>query len=72
MLFPTDGEVHPRLRSIAERRAFAVVHEENRARLSEVFLKELRVLKRRDISEVFADAGLKYEPTAEDVEGGWN
>ena len=48
VLFPA-GDVHPTIASLAERRAYAVVHEENRDRLSEVFHKELQILKRRGL-----------------------
>ena len=41
----------PEVVSAAKRRAYAVVHEENRARIREVFLKELKVLARRVMKE---------------------
>lgn len=57
VLFPSDGE-EPLLVRVAERRAFAVVHEENRERLRAVFGVELKVLKRRGVAEVARDAGI--------------
>lgn len=57
MLFPSKDR-NPLLARIAQRRAYAVVHEENRARLTEVFLKELKVLERRPIEEVASDVGI--------------
>lgn len=38
----------PAVVSAAKRRAYAVIHEENRVRLREVFLKELKVLDKRN------------------------
>ena len=60
VLFPSGGE-HPLRVRIAERRAFAVVHEEQRERLREVFGVELKVLRRRDLAEIAADAGVKLD-----------
>lgn len=57
-LFPS-GNAHPLVVRIAERRAFAVVHAEQRERLSEVFHNELKVLSRRELSEIAEDAGIK-------------
>lgn len=56
-LFPAEG-IHPAVAGIARRRAYAVVHEEARDRLREVFRAEVRVLKRRELSEVARDAGV--------------
>jgi hypothetical protein len=58
VIFPSNGE-HPVLLRAAERRAYAVVHEENRERLSEVFGVELKVLRRRGVEEVARDIGAK-------------
>lgn len=55
-----DG-VSPILRRVAERRAYAVVHEEQRARLREVFEGELKVLRRRGVEEVARDSGISLE-----------
>ena len=52
-------EVDPVIVLIAKRRAYAVVHEEQRERLAEVFDAELKVLKRRGLQTVAADAGVK-------------
>lgn len=49
---------HPLLVRVAERRAYAVVHEEQRERLRTVFDAELRVLRRRGVKAVAADAGV--------------
>lgn len=57
-LFPSGG-AHPLLVRVAERRAVAVVHEEQRSRLNEVFRKELAVLARRGVQEVAEDIGYK-------------
>ena len=58
VLFPS-GDVDPVLTRVAQRRAFAVVHEEQRARLTTVFHNELKVLKRRGVEQVAADAGIQ-------------
>lgn len=65
----TGGAGAAVLRRIAERRAYAVVHEEQRARLREVFEAELKVLKRRGVEEVARDAGIRLE-LAEESAGG--
>jgi hypothetical protein len=54
-LFPT-GNTHVLLADVAMRRAYAVVHEENKARLREVFTKELKVLERRGVEQVAVDS----------------
>lgn len=54
-LFPT-GENHPLLTDVAMRRAYAVVHEENKDRLREVFRTELNVLRRRGVEQVAVDS----------------
>lgn len=56
-LFPADGADRLLVRTAA-RRAFAVVHEEQRARLREVYRQELAVLKRRGVEQVKKDLGL--------------
>lgn len=56
-------EVDPVIALIAKRRAYAVVHEEQRDRMSEVFAAELKVLKRRGLSVVAADAGVALKLT---------
>lgn len=64
-MFPGDGV--PRLiADLARRRAYAVVHEEQRPRLREVYFTEVDVLKRRGLARVAADAG--YELPAEEPE----
>lgn len=55
-LFVAEG-VDPILVSVAKRRAYAVVHEEQRQRMAEVFALELKVLKRRGLVQVATDAG---------------
>jgi len=59
------ADADPVIALIAKRRAYAVVHEEQRARLKEVFDKELKVLKRRGLEQVAADAGVKLRVTDE-------
>lgn len=51
--------VSPVIVSVAKRRAYAVVHEEQRERMAEVFRAELKVLRRRGETQVAADAGVK-------------
>jgi hypothetical protein len=60
VLFPS-GDVHPVLVRVAQRRAYAVVHEENRERLHELYLSELAVLKRRGLTVVAEDSGVVLE-----------
>lgn len=60
VLFPS-GDAHPLLVRVAERRAFAVVHEEQRDRLRQVYGVELKVLSRRGVEEVARDAGITLE-----------
>lgn len=55
-LFPSS-DLDPILVRTAERRAFAVVHEENRERLRAIYHSELAVLKRRGPEQVAADTG---------------
>ena len=57
--------VDPVIVTVARRRAYAVVQEEQRARLREVFDRELRVLVRRGVEVVARDAGVKLK-TRED------
>lgn len=52
-------DVDPVIALVAKRRAYAVVNEEQRDRLAEVFSAELRVLARRGVEVVAADAGVK-------------
>lgn len=54
-------EVDPTIALIAKRRAYAVVQEEQRERLAEVFDAELRVLARRGVETVARDAGVKLK-----------
>lgn len=54
----------PLIQTVAQRRAYAVVHEENRARLAEVFESEIAVLKRRGADVVAKDAGIKVPDSA--------
>lgn len=56
-------DVDPVLVMIAKRRAYAVVHEEQRERLQEVFAAELKVLNRRGLATVAEDAGVKLKTT---------
>ena len=66
-LFSSLGrEPDPVLATVAKRRAYAVVHEEQRERLQDVYLKELAVLGRRSLEEVAADAGIKLQLKNED------
>lgn len=62
---PADAEpvfapvdVDPVIRTIAQRRAYAVVHEENKGRLAEVFIAEVGVLRRRGAEQAAKDAGI--------------
>jgi hypothetical protein len=66
VLFPSNGE-HPVIVRVAERRAYAVVHEEQRGRLREVFGVELKVLRRRGVAEVARDAGVKLDEVSENA-----
>lgn len=50
--------VDPLIATVAKRRAYAVVHEENKERLRDVFMRELAVLKRRGVKRVAADVGV--------------
>lgn len=63
VLFET-GDLHPVLARAAQRRAYAVLHEEGRERLREIFAVELKVLKRRGVEEVAADTGFDLEKLA--------
>lgn len=53
------ADVHPLIKRQAQRRAFAVVHGENRDRLNEVYRAELAVLKRRGVEAVAEDCGVE-------------
>lgn len=64
------ADADPVIALIAKRRAYAVVHEEQRARLAEVFAKELRVLKRRGLAVVAGDAGVKLRAQGDSSETG--
>ena len=65
-LFPT-GDVHPLIARVAQRRAFAVVHEEHRAELGSVYRAELAVLKRRELADVAEDVGVELVYEGEDA-----
>jgi hypothetical protein len=56
-------DADPDIAAVAKRRAYAVVHEEQRERLSELFERELRVLNRRGKDEVMADVGRRVRST---------
>ena len=58
------ADADPVIALIAKRRAYAVVHEEQRERMQEIFAAELRVLKRRGLAVVAADAGVKLSAEA--------
>jgi hypothetical protein len=60
-------DVDPLIALVAKRRAYAVIHEENKDRLAAVFNKELAVLKRRGVAEVARDAGVKLAQTDEEA-----
>ena len=60
-LFAVGPEVDPVLALVAKRRAYAVVAHEQRDRLQEVFAAELKVLRRRGLEQVAADAGIRLE-----------
>lgn len=62
-LFPL-GTAHPLVARVAQRRAFAVVHEESRGRLAEVYRQELAVLRRRDVEDVAEDVGVSLGEVA--------
>lgn len=66
-LFAVGGAVHPLLASVAKRRAHAVVLEEQRDRLAEVFGAELKVLKRRGVEQVASDVGVDLAPESEEA-----
>jgi len=62
-----DGAVFPRavhngvdplIVAVAKRRAYAVIHQEQRERLSEIFAAEVGVLKRRGVVRVARDVGV--------------
>lgn len=53
---PVDA--HPLLKKQAQRRAFAVVHENSKDDLNEIFLAELAVLKRRGVEQVAKDCNI--------------
>lgn len=55
-IFVAEG-VDPVLVSVAKRRAYAVVHQEQRERMREIFEAELKVLRRRGTDVVLADTG---------------
>lgn len=58
-LFKVDSSaVHPLLAAVAKRRAHAVVLEEQKERLADLFARELKVLRRRGVSQVAADCGV--------------
>lgn len=55
-LFPA-ANVHPVLADVARRRAYALVHHENRGALRRYYQDELKVLERRGVDQVAADSG---------------
>lgn len=63
-LFVSEG-TDPVLVNVARRRAYAVVHEEQRSRMQEVFEAELKVLRRRGPEQVASDAGLASSESVE-------
>lgn len=69
---PTGGGVDPLLLSVAKRRAYAVVHQENRERLAEVFAVELKVLRRRGVKVVAGDVGVNLPDDDEAEDDGPN
>lgn len=66
VIFPGDG-VHPVIQRIAARRATAVVLDENKDRLSALYARERRVLERRGLKQVAADAGIKINISEGDL-----
>lgn len=64
--------VDPTIALIAKRRAYAVIQERHRSELAEVFDAELKVLARRGVAVVAADAGVKLKARDEALgsEGG--
>ncbi len=60
-VFPSVDEsgLDPAVHQVAKRRAFAVVHEENKDRLVEVFSAEAAVLRRRGTEQVLSDTGVQ-------------
>lgn len=58
VIFPGEG-MHPLIQRIAARRATAVVLEEQKDRLADLFRREARVLEERGLKQVAADAGVK-------------
>lgn len=58
VLFPRTGGDPEAMCRIAIRRAYAVVHEENRDRLTALYRAELAVLRRRGLEQVLSDAGV--------------
>lgn len=55
-LFPR-GDVPDLIGRVAERRAYAVIHEKYRAELAELYRAELKVLLKRGVDVVAADIG---------------
>lgn len=53
------GGADPLLVAVAKRRAYSVVHEEQRDRMREIFTQELKVLKRRGVDVVARDIGIE-------------
>jgi hypothetical protein len=51
----------PVIKKVAQTRAYAVVHEENKDRLREVFQAEIKVLRRRGREVVAADARIRLK-----------
>lgn len=57
VIFPSEG-VHPVIQRLASRRAMAIVMEENKDRLEALYHTERKVLQRRGLKQVAADAGI--------------
>jgi hypothetical protein len=58
VIFPSEG-VHPVIQRLAMRRAMAVVLDESKERLAALYHSERKVLERRGLKQVAADAGIK-------------
>ncbi len=62
-LFPRVG-VDDIIGRVAERRAYALVHEKHREELGAHYRAELKVLQRRGVEQVAADIGAKFDGEA--------
>ena len=67
-VFPGNDR-EPLLVDVARRRAYALVHEENKATLNAYFEKELKVLERRGVEVVAADTGRKVRAAGDMLTG---